>query len=878
MAIFLLLAMGIFAVRYKSGKHYLPFFLELSPALDAKVTVISPHGSIRELNRQEKQTSIYFFPDYNSNPAVAIAITSKSPQTLPPSININLGESYVGLNRVVKLHRTDKTPADVKTQLPTDAVLYNNPSKHSFLPNIPGKSFNWAGDVCFLLTILAQGIFLTTTVFVMKRAYDQIRKIPHDQSKGSLSRLTITCIPVSLMLLYVACHLYATAMEFLTVVNPIETTITTLFTTLVLAIFLMPKETISNIKLTYFTKFSLAISFLLCLFAIRILVSGSTPFYQAGDYGSYLRIGNLILDGKWSALNNNFYLDRVYTERALLFGTPVAFVSKYLLFAPHVVNFFIIAVLTILLFRFVARNYGNLAAFITAVSFNCHPDILFGGHLCRHDNPSLLYLTLILLSLSLLSEHVWSSNRPSATTFLSVAILTIFTGILFGIIEIQRSYLPFLIVTSAIALANPLHLATLAIWNRISIPPLFQRVTVACLITVCMSLIGIFVASNIRNYLSLRSGTFTVRTTTDGLCALETKKAGDWQSIHSWLANYPPAIPPENKSEFTRRKLLYEKFSQYSHMPSHVWQKVQSLVGLRSAIRMSGAQQQYEQFPYVFFVPFASAKFSFGFASIIVLLSLSVIRLVSFSRITPKTFESTFFTFSFVFIVVVLLLAESAEQYDLFLAIPLSINAGIVLSHLIRPRFEVATLRDSTKSSPCLYEAKSLLLGFAVLTAMGGIYYVVANSISARPSLTFARTDGETTSTGPARYENQPDRFSLCFSSDRISSGTVITATSKLNRGDFSGDHARFFISLDQRQRNQTWNFEEQKQNNIEYQVKINHKIVSQGSLNSLETPIFANTPIPLAEDLNITLELRASADVIVRPSLPATIAIEYMH
>ena len=144
--------------------------------------------------------------------------------------------------------------------------------------------------------------------------------------------------------------------------------------------------------------------------------------------------------------------------------------------------------------------------------------------------------------------------------------------------------------------------------------------------------------------------------------------------------------------------------------------------------------------------------------------------------------------------------------------------------------------------------------------------------------MTFARTSGETTSTGPARYENQPDRFSLCFNSDRISSGTAITATTKLNKSDFSTDSARFFISLDQRHRNHTWNFTKQEWNNIEYLVKINQKTVFQGTLSSLDAPIFAITPIPLEEELNITLELRSTADVTSLPSSPPTIAIEYMH
>jgi hypothetical protein len=879
MAFFLLFAMVVCAVRYKSGRHYLPFCLELSTALDAKVVVLSPHGSIRELNRQDKQQSIYFFPDYNSSPAIAIAIASASPQTLPPSITVTLGESYIGLSRSVKLHRTNEQPSDIKAQLPPDAVIYNNPSKYSFHPNLPSKCFNWAGDESFLLTVLVQAIFLTTTIFVMAMAYHHIRKVSLDSnSEWRLIKLATISIPASLAPLYATHHLYATVMDFLTVANPVEAIFSTLIATLALTIFLIPLNVTSNIRITNTGIFLLTTSTLLLLLAIRILLSGASPSYQSGDYGTYLRLGELILDGKWSSLNNNFYLDRIYAERALLFGTPVAFASNFLLSAPHIINFSLVAIISIVLFRLVSRDYGNLAASITTVSFNCHPDILFGGHLCRHDNPSLLYLTLILLSLSIIGKQIWSFQTQSPRTLLGVTILIVFTGFLIGIIEIQRSYLPFLIVTSAIFLSNPFNFATLSLSNRSSISPILLRVTVACLITVCMSLIGNFVASGIRNYLSFRSGPFTIRSLADSLSAMQTQKPGDWQSIHGWLANYPPAIPTGNKSEFTRRKLLYEKFSQYNQMPSHLIQKVQSLVGLRSAIRMSGAQQQYEQFPYVFFVPFASAKFAFGFAATIVLLSLSIIRFTSFSRIPPKPFESTFLTFSLVFIVVVILLAESAEQYDLFLAIPFSINAGIILSHLIRPQVDIPLLQKSPSCSPCFYEAQCLLLGFTILTTIGGIYYAVASYISNQPRLTFARTNGETTSTGPARYENQSNRFSLCFSSDEITSGTVITATTKLNKGDFSKDNARFFISLDQRHQNHTWNSALFLQKNIEYKIKINNKTIYQGLLDSLETPFFAITPIPIEDDFNITLELRSNTDVVSPPSAPPTVAIEYMH
>jgi hypothetical protein len=878
-SIFILISAGVFVARYKLGKHYSPFYLQISPDYQTSVFSVSPHGSTRELLRHESKPGIYFFPDYTAGPATAIAIAHPPEKKLPESLQVTLGESYIGIGQKVQLFRTANLTIEVDSRLPPEATLFTNTQKHSLFPNIPRRCFNWAGDAYFLTCVITQSIFFLALIHFLAISYRAMSFTSTEQQyQPSIFERVVIGLSLVLAITYIGYHLSQTGLDFLLVVNPIETSVVALIATLALTVPSIWKCLLTAVQTCNLTTQQITILTLFALLISRYLLSGAFPSLQSGDYGTYERLGNLIIDEKWDEVNNGFYLDRLYAERALLFGAPVAYMSKFIAFAPHLINFGLIATISILLFRIVSKQYGQLAASITAIAFNIHPDILFGGHLCRHDNPSLLYLTIILLLLSTLKERLWHSTHVSLKLAAGLIPTIVFIGLLFGLIEIQRSYMPFLLITSMIVLLNPFEAASSFFSSRDRIPSAVLRVISACIVTICISAVGIFLVTSIRGYLTKKAGQFTTRSLLDNLCALETTKAGDWQSIHGWLANYPIAIPLKNKVEFARRKLLYEKFTQYKHLPSHLSQKAGSIVGIRSAIRMSGAQQQYEQFPYVFFVPYSSAKYAFGFCSTLVLLLLALFRCFNISQLPAKSFEAVFFTFSLVFILVVLFLSESAEQYDLFLAIPLAINAGIVLSPLLQ------TINGNCKKTSIQRTflefdfIRYLVPGIVALSVTITTYYCIANYISKQPKLTFVPTDGEVTFTGPALCDNETDRLSLTFPDEKTLKDTVVSATVKLQRKHFSGPQIRFFLSQDQRHRNQIWNHAGHEQPNASYQVKINNRIVFNGNMSSLLSPKYLSTDLPEEEHFDLTIQMHALADINEAPDSKTSLTLEYLH
>lgn len=293
---------------------------------------------------------------------------------------------------------------------------------------------------------------------------------------------------------------------------------------------------------------------------------------------------------------------------------------------------------------------------------------------------------------------------------------------------------------------------------------------------------------------------------------------------------------------------------------------------------MSGAQQQNEQFPYVFFVPYSTAKFTLGFSTTLTLLLLAIIRILNISRIPAKSFESLFFLFSTIFLSAVILFTEAAEQYDLFLAIPLAINAGVVLSTLFCSTSERNSLTSNHNNHSGMKTRKRLAAGLFSLTLILASYHGLASYVSNRPSLTFARISSDVTLLGPGSYQTSPTRLAIRFSAQHLAENTTISGEASINPRHLQNDNpVRFLISLDQRHENATWASNHPSYANIECTVRLNDKQAFKGKIADLSTPIFVTMSPTSRDEIKLKLQMKTTAPTTSTFKSP-TLAVEYIH
>lgn len=892
-AAFLLIACSLLpllvVVRYRSGSHYLPVSVEISDNLadygdHAQVLVVSPFGTTRTLEPDRLNSRLFRSADYVTSAVTLIRISGVSRRFGDRvAVRAILGSSVGFFSRDLQLLPVSHGSAQ-SDGIPGEMVEYGREVQGGSFLTTASKCINWQGDLLLLVTCLVQsavgsGVCLLLSGMLLDGwAYFTHNSMGVGEMAGGkwfpvICRFLVNSIAVSLLLI-LSHQLWSEGKRFVCANDAVEHL--TGLIVLVGGVLLLRLAAV-HVSLQGSRGHVWRCSvFLILLLLLRLLGSGAFPWLQTGDYASYWRIGGLMSLGEWGAINDGYLGTEMMAVRAFLYSFPIRLVAGDSTLALVIVNTFCLLGACACLYAAMVSWFGRTEAFIAAVLFSLHPDILFGGHLCRHDNPAMLYLAMLFLLigrvLAVVLKHssvgLW---RPS------MICQFMFAGVLTGVLEAQRSYLPFLLASLGIVMgaAGICSFSSLRS-DGVSLRRALQR-PASCLIIfllISVTAVGVngMIVGKVRPLLGTTESTRNWRV----LASMETRSEQTWLDFVPFCSQYTPQIPETQQSQFFIRKLLYEKIQSGVEFWSSLLRKNSVVSSTQSAIRLSGGVIPNEAFPSRFHVPLVTLKSTWGSGWYCVLLSLGIIRLLLIPVMPIHHFEWFPGVFSCVFLAMLLALAEAGEQYDLFLAFPLAISGARVIG--IQCRTLIRDTRENTGASMVHMSSGYLRFfapGVSAILGLAVLQLCLGQVVAGKPALTFAELQPASKSAATGRCAASL----LPVSPIALKQGESLRTHFEVSDSALASEWIHFFVSADQR-RERLWPECDFTNLPLTFSVAVDGEIVCKGSVRDLKRPPFIVSRISRSRDIHrVELAVTAESDVsATQMGARGHLTIEYVY
>ncbi len=896
-AAFLLIACTLMpllvVLRYRSGSHYLPVSVQISGDLTdsdvkSQVLVVSPFGTTRTLKPDPLNSRLFRSADYVSSPVTRIRILGAGQEFFDrASVRVILGSSVGFFSRDLQLSPVSDFSAHGAGS-PEGMVEYGGQRLAGSVLTVPSKCINWQGDLLLLVTCLIQSgaasgllLLLFRLLICCWRRFTENSIDVKAEAAGKwfpgISRLLVGSIAVGLLLILLH-QLWSEGLRFVCANDAIEhlTGLICLVGGVVLLRWVAVDACLPGSR----SHICCCGVFLLLLVLLRLCGSGAFPWLQTGDYASYWRIGGLMSRGEWGAINDGYLGTEMMAVRAFLYSFPIRLVAGDSTLALVIVNTFCLVGACACLYAAMASWFGRTEAFIAAVLFSLHPDVLFGGHLCRHDNPAMLYLSVLFLLFGRILAAVlkgWSVGLCRPLMICQVII----AGFLIGVLEAQRSYLPFLLASLGVVLgaAGIYSFSTLRI-DGLPLRSAFQR-PVACFIMfllISSTAVGVnaMIVGKVRPLLGTTESTKNWRV----LASMETRSEQTWLDFVPFCSQYTTQIPESQQGPFFIRKLLYEKIQSGIEFWISLLRKNSVVSATQSAIRLSGGVIANEAFPSRFHVPLVTLKSTWGSGWYCFLLCLGIIRLLLIPVMPTHHFEWYPGVFSCVFLAMLLALAEAGEQYDLFLAFPLAISGARVLG--AQPWSLIREARKNTGASIVSVSSACVRYFSTGLSAMLGVFALqlcLGMVVAGNPSLTFAELQVGSGSEGTGRAMERCAASLLPVSPRGMKKGESLTTHYEVSDSVLGSEWIHFFVSADQR-RERLWPECDFTNLPLTFSVAVDDQIVCAGSVKDLKRPPFIVSRISRSrENHRIELTVTAESDVsAIQMQTRGHLTIEYVY
>ncbi len=877
---FLLIVGSLLAIllvlRYRSGSHYLPVAVEISDNLhhygdNPQILVVSPFGTTRTLVPDRLSSCVFRSADYVAGPVARIRISGVDKRFQEDvSVSIVLGSS-VGFF----LRNFEISPIPIAAtehhSLQEGFVEYVGESTANSVLTIPSICMNWQGDllllvICMVQAVCGSGLLLLLFNILLNcwRRFGQgstpMSPLPGGKWIPGISRLAISAMAAGLLLI-LSHQLWSEGLRFFGTTDVGEHLIGLML--LSSAVLLLKQVSVPAILEGLTARWCWCCGFLVMLVLLRLLVSGGFPWFQTGDYASYWRFGGLMSRGEWGAINDGYLGTEMMAVRAFLYSFPIRLLAGDSTLALVIVNTFCLVGASVCLYAAMASWFGRREAFIAAILFSLHPDILFGGHLCRHDNPAMLYLAVLFLLIGKILSTVLNDCSVGLWSP-STVVQVICAGLLIGVLEAQRSYLPFLLASLGIVFAAAGMCSFVSLRRGgMATGRSLQRPAVCLLICLLISISAVSVNAMIVGKVRPRLGTTESTRNWRVLASMETRSEQTWLDFVPFCAQYTPQIPESQQGSFFIRKLLYEKLQSGLEFWGSLLQKNSVLSATQSAIRLSGGVVPDETFPSRFHVPLVTLKSTWASGWYCILLCLGIIRLLLIPVMPIHHFEWYPGVFSLVFLAMLLALAEAGQQYDLFLAFPLAVSGARVLG--TQSRSLIGEERESTGMTAVRVSSALTRFYASGVSAILGVVVLqlwLGKVIAANPSLTFAELKPVSESVAASGATARCGAALLPVASVGLKKGESLGTVFEVSESDLGSGSLHFFVSGDQR-RERLWPASDFTALPLTFSVAIDDQIVCSGPVGELEHPPFVVSQIPgSAATHRIELKVTAEADV----------------
>jgi hypothetical protein len=875
MATLCCLMVFVMLFRYRAGSHYLPVSIQIDglPGFEqatADVRVISPFGTLRALTRDAHGKHLFRSPDFVNGPISGVAISGVSAENLKvASVYAVMGSSAVGLGRRIHLVAETVQPGTIDED--SGGVRFGPLKVPGSLLKVAGRSFNWQGDMWFVLVCFAQAILLLAWGGL---AGTLLQRKPATVGQWSF---VDRCVAGPLLIILMV-QLWFCVQQFLKSVDAAETVTAVCLAGVVLAacwLIRNPKRVFRRIEPV--SEGQTMVLLAVTLLVVRMLATVGVSTYQSGDYATYWRMSGLMAEGRAAEINNGWSAVEMMSIRAFLFGLPVRHLLGNSVVWLWMVNSALLVLAALFLYNGVRREFGRNAGVISAVGFSLHPDVLFGGNLCRHETPALFYLSALFALLPFLWSHAYKSVRAVKNTAFLVAVAVVCGG-LTALLEGQRSYMPFLLCSFCLCFFR---VGVAGFGACVGGRPFWHSglgITRWSLVFLVLVSTAISVNGFVTRYVRDLVGTYgTNYMNWHMLAAMETETEQTFADFVPFSAYYAPSVPSQYVNQFVLRKMMFEKVASGGQLWFRMYRKISWVSGTESAIKGSGSAVVDEVFPARFFVPFVTLRSAWGTSWFCFLLIAGILRLLRLPVLPFSVWELFPFVFSSVFLVALLLLAEAGEQYDIFLALPLAVAAGRLLSWDKPAEVQSDPSGFSSPGWPAV--VRYFLPPLVLLVVVAVIQLAAAAALRRHPEMTFA---APVTIVSDSHGVAEVSRCAAVLHTERLAelqAGQSVSCKFAVPASSFSTNVIRFFLSADQRRQGMV-QLPLPADLPLVYELRIDGNPVAGGTLQELISPSFQIARVDPNADVR-TVELRVTAtDSLDASQLSQAfrVAVEYLH
>jgi hypothetical protein len=877
--------------RYRSGLNYAPIHLDCGEcSLDAnkfRVLVQSPLGSIDSLPLDRRYQSRWCQQSSVAGIARILLVSSDAELTPCDSIRLRVGESWVN-SREVKIisQRPIEPAADWDAVNAVELEVEPVSSRLSYA----GKTINWQGDfyllaVPFVQTVLLLALALVGVAFLRLTDSQNRSSVVVPQSSRSsrifqFGRLVKSGVWLA-AILFLCQHASSSFGELMDSRFGDQYLLAGMTLAIIVAAVwgftLLVRSAHSDSAIN-----RLAFGVIAFILVAKLIWVATVDSVQPMDYEQYWTYGKLMAAGDWDAIRQMSHpYKAAYVIRSFVYAFPVARVFGNSFQGMEVANV-IVQVFTLLFFYLGGRKIvGPRAACAAIPFFAIYPDIWFASSLATHESPALLWMACSWWLFEKIRQRILRLRQITLSQFVELILLSTGFGVSASLVDLQRSYGPFVWAAIIVFFAN-----LLSTWmdartddngNAVK-SGAGQKFSVGFGLAIFACVIAFSMSQQVRSRLSQSIGVESRSSTIGMLTAIESSRDSHLSNTLSWRLLYDPVIPAQERSEFFLRKLLWEKLGTGLPFWAFVARNNEILQDADFVMQFANCGMPGDSAAESWDILNWQMKRSICNGIYGLLCFLSILRLLLIKHYPLGEGEVFVVGFCVSGVSTILLLTEVLGPYDIFLAFPLAWNAGVLVSGAGISLDRASAFRETLSSFKWGVGCLAALL--LVHAGLGGL--VKAADISFPP---FGDKEPSEVLADTSEVHSSPNMLSLSFreiDSRSISAGTV-KATAVIPASVLRSGRVRFFVSGDQRvhrvfSAESDWN-----DFPITYSVAVGEEVVASGRLSELSVPRFVthkfNDSMRNRDSVGVTMVLHCAKDLQIQSDQRwPVVAVEYLY
>jgi hypothetical protein len=894
LALFLGCFLGALIYRYRNSLNYGQVHVKLPAEFasrdDISVAVKSKFGALGELVQSTDDPLIWGMRETVPSVVSLVLAADQRFEFRVNELTARLGEHWVSpFNDISPAGEAAELP---EFSVPRKAFAIEVPLSPVHRSAIPSQStvVNWQGDLWLFLVPFLQSCLVVAVGLISVRLWSVLatEELAANAATSPMLRhssklLDVVGATLRVMFLILVAH------QLRSVCYPLWNVrwgyqflwASLIFVALVVLTWRYTRAICTS--LSYRHQFKLLLGLLALAGIAKVIWVASFDSAQTADFRDYWRHGQSMAKGDWRSVSDPDYaLLPVIAKRSYVFVLPLVKLFDASLTSMELINIVLQLLTVAMCVWLVQRMYDFKTACLAVPFLLIYPDFWYSPTVCTHDTPGYFWVVAFFCIFELVRIQVIRFSKEKLTGYrcICMGLLSVAMGVSFAMVELQRSFGPFLLLGIVLYFGVTLILIGQKIWLAD-----WLRWMPTCVGILGMSFIAFTTAGGIQRSITQelvsKVGPFKPTTTLAYLTAVDSTTDATWTNMHPWRFWYYPEVPESHKQELTIRKLVHEKLISGPKFWLCLLRKNQGLSNSTFMMEEAFGGSSSAGFNDALRVPWYSFNRFLCNACYAATLCLFVIRLIYIGRFPVTSAELYPLCYCVGQYLTILFTTELAFTYDQFTAFPLAWSSALVLR---------ALTEDSDWSPRNILPGSSTLIGSRWIgVGIAGIAIVILGQCGLgvvcsqfgygfiRP-IPVDKSVREGVTDGISSFSDVHCVLRSPPNQKQFKKDEVFQAAYKLPVPHSERRRLAFFVSANQRAEaageNVSW-----EKIPATYAIRIGGKEVVSGPVEDLSNIQFVTAEVNKDLDILLEMELKYHSDyqpssVKLRPAM----AVEYMH